>query len=101
MNGFVKSFTLQTSLDLEGQFLKYISPEGASTFEVRHIDTAFPLTPPIAARKIRFDILDGVLSPGRQLCWHLTLLGCLLNEGTCCTRNKKKKRIFFSIEQLL
>ena len=80
-NGYVKSFTIQQSLEVEGPFLPYSSSGGVQSFEASHLDTVFSLDPPIAARKIRFDIQDGVMTPSAQLCWHLTVLGCTLNEG--------------------
>lgn len=80
-NGYVKNFTITWSLDEEEQLLPYNHSSETPDFVAAHIDTVFALNPPLAARRIRFNILDGLMTPTGQLCWHLTLLGCTLPEG--------------------
>jgi len=98
-NSFVESFNIQFSLDMDGSFVPYRLSRGEPTFETTHTDTVFQLSPPIAARKIRLGILNGILNPSRQLCWHLTLLGCPLDEGILSKRSAGG--IIFFLEQLL
>ena len=50
-------------------------------FVSEQIDTVFPLREPLAALRLRFDINDGLMTPTGRLCWHLTLLGCTVDEG--------------------
>ena len=93
-NSFVESFDIQLSLDADGTFVPYHPSGGEQAFETTRTDTVFPLTPPIAARKIRLTILGGILNPSRQLCWHLTLLGCPLDEGICLEIITCRKNFF-------
>lgn len=83
-NGYVNNFTLAHSLEEAGSFLPYNCSSEAREFVVPNIDTVFEISPPLAARRISFNILDGLVTPSGQLCWHLTLLGCTLPEGEVC-----------------
>lgn len=80
-NGYVKNFTITQSLSEEGLLLPYNQSGETQEFVAHNIDTVFALNPPLVARRIRFNIQDGLMTPSGQLCWHLTLLGCTLLEG--------------------
>ena len=83
-NGYVNNFTITQSLEEGGPLLPYNHSRERKEFVVANIDTVFELRPPLAARRIRFNILDGLVTSNGQLCWHLTLLGCTLPEGLLC-----------------
>ena len=101
-NGYVSNFTLEYAV-APGNYTLYedltnekVSPSLQTNisifvscmvltflqyFVVSQIDTVFTLETPFPVQWIRLTILHGTLAPSGRLCWHLTLIGCLLSEG--------------------
>ena len=85
-NSYVTNFTIAHSLEEDGPMLIYNYSSERQEFIAGTVDTVFTLIPPLATRRIRFNILDGLTGGGLEmLCWHLTLLGCILPEGNTLT----------------